>query len=90
MSKATDDVSYQTALLLDLENLVIPFEKRKGTSPSDVKIDPIVEFLEDNFGDVIFRRAYADWSNKAFNAVERELQDLGVEMIHVRRRTPQS
>lgn len=61
---------------------------RKGAGR--VQIHPIVEFLEDNFGDVIYRRAYADWTHKAFSALERELQDLGVEMIHVRRRTRRS
>ena len=78
----------QAALFIDLENLIIPFLDAKGGS--EVRIDPIVEFMEDNFGDVIFRRAYADWTHKPFAASERELQDLGVEMIHVRRRTRRS
>ncbi len=75
----------QAALLIDLENLVIPFERRKGASK--VRIGPLVDFVEGSFGDVIFRRAYADWSDTSFGGLEGELQDLGVEMIHVRRRT---
>lgn len=87
-----DETSRQVALFIDLENLVIPFvEGRKGSRDDPaVSLDPVVEFLEDNFGDVIYRRAYADWSHKPFAALERELQDLGVEMIHVRRRTRRS
>lgn len=34
---------------------------------------------------MIFRRAYADWSEKKFGAYQRKLQDLGVEMIQVPR-----
>lgn len=83
-----EDGRGQIALFIDLENLVIPFADAKGAG--GVRINPIVEFLEDNFGDVIYRRAYADWTHKAFSALERELQDLGVEMIHVRRRTRRS
>ena len=79
----------QTALFIDLENLVIPFERKKGAK-TRVHISPIVEFLESNFGDVIFRRAYADWSDDSFGRLQSELQDLGVEMIQVRRRTRQS
>ena len=88
----SDETDGSVALFIDLENLVIPFVDRRGTSKDEaaVHILPIVEFLEDNFGDVIFRRAYADWSHKPFVALERELQDLGVEMIHVRKRTRRS
>ncbi len=75
----------QAAVFIDLENLVIPFERKKAGI--EVQIGPVVEFMEDNFGAVIYRRAYADWSHESFGALEQELQDLGVEMIHVRRRT---
>lgn len=69
------------ALLLDFENLIIPFT-RKGRE-RHVPMEPIVDFLEDNFGNVIFRRAYADWADRKFGAYQRELQDLGVEMLQV-------
>lgn len=46
-------------------------------------VDAIIDFLEDTFGNVIFRRAYADWSDKKFGAYQRILQGLGVEMIQV-------
>ena len=75
------------ALLLDFENLVLAFHKEPGYKPSWLKIAPIIDFLEETFGNVIFRRAYADWSQETFNAHEGRLQDLGVEMIHVRQRT---
>lgn len=75
----------QVALLIDLENLVIPFERKKGSS--QVQIKPVVEFVESSFGDVIFRRAYADWTDTSFGGLQNELQNLGVDMMHVRRRT---
>lgn len=46
-------------------------------------LEPIIDFLEDNFGNVIFRRAYADWADRKFGSYQRELQDLGVEMLQV-------
>jgi uncharacterized LabA/DUF88 family protein len=76
------DDSSQVALLLDFENLVIPFSQG---SKKGVSIAPIVDFLEDNFGVVIFRRAYADWGEKKFGRYQSDLQDLGVEMIQVPR-----
>ncbi|MCA9323263.1 MAG: NYN domain-containing protein [Planctomycetes bacterium] len=75
------------ALLIDFENLVLAFHKKAGFKPSWMQIQPVIDFLEENFGNVIFRRAYADWSDETFNVHEHRLQDLGVEMIHVRRRT---
>lgn len=80
----------QVALLLDFENLIIAFKQRRGSDPDAVTVEPVVEFLEENFGNVIFRRAYADWSTASFAAHQVELQNLGVEMIHVPRRTPRS
>jgi hypothetical protein len=70
------------ALLLDFENLIIPFA-RPGAEL--VALTPVVDFLEDTFGNVIFRRAYADWSEKKFGQYQARLQDLGVEMIQVPR-----
>lgn len=81
-----DDQTH-VGLLLDFENLVIPFLQKKDHNPGSLDFGCIVDFLEENFGPVIFRRAYADWSTKRFNVYEGQLQDMGVEMIHVRRRT---
>ncbi len=78
---ANEDASHNAALLLDFENLIIPFA-RKDT---EVSLSAIVGFIEDNFGTVIFRRAYADWAEKKFGRYQRRLQDLGVEMIQVPR-----
>jgi len=78
---ANDDTSRNAAILLDFENLIIPFARRG----EEVALEPVVDFVEDNFGTVIFRRAYADWAEKKFVAYQRQLQGLGVEMIHVPR-----
>lgn len=81
------DVQTQVGLLLDFENLVIPFQQKKDHQPGSLDYGCIVDFLEENFGPVILRRAYADWSSKRFNVYEGQLQNMGVEMIHVRRKT---
>ncbi len=85
-----DSSRSHVALLVDFENLVIPFDESNDHAPGSIDLNPIVDFLEENFGAVIFRRAYADWSKRKFHQYQHALQDNGVEMIHVRRRTPQS
>ena len=79
------------ALLLDFENLVIAFEQKGARRmPDAVNLPVLIDFLEENFGNVIFRRAYADWAARKFNVFQTQLQDMGVEMNHVVRRTSRS
>lgn len=87
---ATNDSQVHVALLVDFENLVLAFDQNIEEEIGVIDLDPVVDFIEENFGNVIFRRAYADWSKRKFHRYQHELQDSGVEMIHVRRRTPQS
>lgn len=75
---------------MDFENLVIAFEGKSGFEEGSLRLEPLIDFLEENFGNVIFRRAYADWAKRKFNTYQRQLQDMGVEMIHVSRRTRHS
>ena len=77
----TQETSQNAALLLDFENLIIPFARRQ----QQVALEPIVDFVEDTFGNVIFRRAYADWGERKFAKYQQALQALGVEMIQVPR-----
>jgi uncharacterized LabA/DUF88 family protein len=86
----TESEQSHVSLLIDFENLVIPFEEKAGYEAGSIKLQPVIDFLEENFGNVIFRRAYADWAAHKFNTYQHQLQDLGVEMIHVTRRTRHS
>jgi uncharacterized LabA/DUF88 family protein len=90
VAEAESRGQHHVAVLLDFENLVIAFKQRGGDAARRVRVEPIVDFLEDNFGNVIFRRAYADWAHPDFTHHQKELQALGVEMIHVPRRTRSS
>jgi uncharacterized LabA/DUF88 family protein len=92
MNRSNSEPNQQAAILLDLENLVIAFEKQaprasKGKHP---EIAPLIEFIENTFGPVSVRRAYANWAREGLDAVQSELLDLGVEMIHVPKRTRRS
>lgn len=80
----------QVALFLDFENLVLAFERRGKAKSRRLAVAAMVEFLEESFGQVTFRRAYADWSSPRFSEYQRELQNLGIEMLHVCRRTASS
>jgi len=70
------------ALLMDFENLVLGLEN--GTDiESTFSIDAIIRHLEEEYGPVIYRKAFADWSSGTFGKYARDLQHAGVEMQHV-------
>lgn len=70
------------ALLMDFENLVLGLENGTGIE-STFSIDAIIRHLEEEYGPVIYRKAFADWSSATFGKYARDLQHAGVEMQHV-------
>lgn len=73
----------QFALLLDFENLIISLENNVPEADKPFNLTRTLRFLEDRYGQVVYRKAIADWSNPTFRKYAVDLQRAGVEMQHV-------
>ncbi|MGI5925179.1 MAG: NYN domain-containing protein [Lentisphaeria bacterium] len=73
----------QLALLMDFENLVIGLENNEPDVERPFAMDDIIRFLEQQYGRVVYRKAFADWSNSKFRKYGQDLMRSGVEMQHV-------
>jgi len=85
-----DKTDGRLALLMDFENLIIGLENSDPTAEKPFSISAILRYLESNFGQVIYRKAFADWSNAKFRKYAFDLSRAGVEMQHVIRSGSQS
>lgn len=73
----------QFALLLDFENLIISLENSVPEAEKPFNLNRTLRFLENRYGQVVYRKAIADWSNPTFRKYAVDLQRSGVEMQHV-------
>jgi uncharacterized protein (TIGR00288 family) len=71
------------ALLMDFENLVIGLENSDPANEKPFSIAEVIGHLQKNYGPVIYRKAFADWSNAKFRKYVMDLTRAGVEMQHV-------
>ncbi len=71
------------ALLMDFENLVIGLENSDPANEKPFSISDVIAHLQKNFGPVVYRKAFADWSNAKFRKYVMDLTRAGVEMQHV-------
>ena len=71
------------ALLMDFENLVIGLENSDPTNEKPFSIADVITHLQKNYGSVIYRKAFADWSTTKFRKYVMDLTRAGVEMQHV-------
>ncbi len=71
------------ALLMDFENLVIGLENSDPASEKPFSISDVIGHLQRNHGPVVYRKAFADWSNAKFRKYVMDLTRAGVEMQHV-------
>ena len=75
--------NHHLALLMDFENLIIGLENNDPTEEKPFSILAVIQYLESHYGTVIYRKAFADWSNAKFRKYAMELSRAGVEMQHV-------
>ncbi len=73
----------QTALLLDFENLVLGLENNSSETERAFSIADTIAFLEKHYGPVVYRKAFADWSNPLFRKYAPDMMSCGVEMQHL-------
>lgn len=73
----------QLAMLMDFENLVIGVENNEQDSQRIFSAKKIIDYLESNYGRVVFRKAFADWSNTKFRKYTADMMRCGIEMQHI-------
>lgn len=71
------------ALLMDFENLIIGLENSESAPEKPFSISALIHYLENQHGGVLYRKAFADWSNAKFRKYAVELSRAGVELQHV-------
>lgn len=80
MTDTTNSSTNQIAVYIDFENILLSCREKFKDSDEDVEW-PLVLGTAVNYGRVVIRRAYADWSS--FSSYQRELLRLGVDLVHV-------
>ncbi|MFA4944632.1 MAG: NYN domain-containing protein [Lentisphaeria bacterium] len=71
------------AFLMDFENLILGLENNEPASDKPFSISTVIQFLEQQHGGVLYRKAFADWSNPRFRKYAQDMTRAGVEMQHV-------
>ncbi len=73
----------QTAILIDFENLIIGIENNDPDVQRTFSIKKILQFISKTYGNTVFKKAFADWSNQKFRKYAQDLMKNGVEMQHI-------
>ena len=73
----------QIAMLMDFENLVIGLENNDSDNRKFFSASALLSYIEKNYGKVIYRKAFADWSSPKFRKYTSDLTRCGVEMQHI-------
>ena len=70
------------AIYLDFENLVISSEETYPSKEKPMQMGPIVDFANSK-GNIIVKKAYADWSVGDFSSYQGALIKHGFELVHL-------
>ena len=73
----------QIAMLMDFENLVIGIENNDPEQKKIFSAKGIIDYLQKEYGRVVFRKAFADWSNTKFRKYTSDMVRAGIEMYHI-------
>ncbi len=73
----------QIVMLMDFENLVIGLENNDSDTRKFFSASALLSYIEKNYGKVIYRKAFADWSSPKFRKYTSDLTRCGVEMQHI-------
>ena len=70
------------AIYLDFENLVISAEETYPSKNKPMQMGPVVDFANSK-GNIIVKKAYADWSVGDFSSYQGNLIKHGFELVHL-------
>ena len=72
----------QIAVVLDFETLMQDLEAQGDYQRHNFRIRYVFDFIEKNYGKIVAKVAFADWSSLRFRRYAGDLMRCGVEMIH--------
>jgi hypothetical protein len=70
------------AVYLDFENLVISAEETYPSREKPLNVGPMVDYANSK-GNIIMKKAYADWSMREFSAYQGTLIKNGFDLVHL-------
>lgn len=70
------------AIYLDFENLALSAEAVYPSQDYPFKMQPVLDYASTK-GDVLLRKAYADWTRPAFNRYQSSLMEHGFDLVHL-------
>ena len=72
----------KVAIYLDFENLAISAETIYPSKNRPLALQPLVDFANTK-GDILVKKAYADWSKDIFSQYQTMLMEQGFELVHL-------
>ena len=72
----------KVALYLDFENLAIPAQDRYPSLEKPLNAGGVLDYAKGH-GDVLIRRAYADWSRKPCSLYVQDLMELAFDLVYI-------
>lgn len=76
------------AVFLDFENLAVSAERAYPSKEKPLTLAPIIDYVN-TLGNVLIKRAYANWSRPIFYQYQKDLVNNGFELIHLPETTSQ-
>ncbi|MBR0459939.1 MAG: NYN domain-containing protein [Victivallales bacterium] len=73
----------KVAMLLDFDPLVTGFDNSEQDSHKAFSLKKLLEYIQQNYGTVVYRKALADWNSPKFRKYTLECMRNGIEMQHV-------
>lgn len=69
-------------VFLDFENLAVSADRVYPSREKPLKLTPVIDFIN-TLGNVLVKRAYANWSNPLFSQYQSDLSNNGFELTHL-------
>lgn len=75
-------------VFLDFENLAVSAERSYPSREKPLKLMPVIDYIN-TLGNVLVKRAYANWSRPIFYQYQQDLLNNGFELLHLPETTSQ-
>ncbi len=75
-------------VFLDFENLAVSAERAYPSREKPLKLLPVIDYIN-TLGNVLLKRAYANWSRPIYYQYQQDLSNNGFELLHLPETTSQ-